>query len=245
MRTLIFLLLLLTRVNCFGQLKPDTLRLSNDLYLVKLSEHAYLHVSNSEIPNYGRVASNGLIYINDNESFLFDTPMTDALTEKLAIWLIDSMKTKIIGFIPNHWHGDCMGGLGFLQKLGIKSFANQRTIDIAKSKGLPVPVQGFNDSLKLRLNGKAIECYYLGAAHSLDNIVVWIPSEKILFPGCMVKSIDAETLGNTVDGDLKSYPQTIDRLLRKFLSAKIVIPGHGSAGGVELIEHTKDILSGK
>lgn len=245
MRTLIFLLLFLTKVNCFGQLKTDTVRLSNDLYLVKLSEHAYLHVSFSEIANYGRIASNGLIYIDDNESFLFDTPMTDALTEKLTVWLIDTMKIKIIGFIPNHWHNDCMGGLRFLQKLGIKSYANQRTINIAKSKGLPVPEQGFGDSLKLQLNGKAIQCYYFGAAHSTDNIVVWIPSEKILFPGCMVKSIDAGTLGNTVDGDLKSYPQTIDRVLRKFPSAKIVIPGHGSAGGVELIEHTKDILSGK
>src|SRR5690242_1008010 len=126
MRMLIFLLLVLVK-DCysFGQVKQDTLNLSNDLYVVKLSEHVYLHVSCAEVPNYGRIPSNGMMYIDNNKSFLFDTPMTDALTGKLTAWLIDSMKTEIYGFIPNHWHNDCMGGLGFLQKLGIKSYANQ------------------------------------------------------------------------------------------------------------------------
>ena len=88
-----------------------------------------------------------------------------------------------------------------------------------------------------------IECFYFGPAHSSDNIVVWIPSEKILFAGCMVKSIDATNLGNTADGDLNAYPHTIDRLLSRFPDAKIVIPGHGKFGGLELILHTKELTS--
>lgn len=229
--------------NCLGQLRQDTIHLSKDIFLIQLSENAYMHVSYSEMPKYGRISSNGVIFIGKKKAFLFDTPATDSLTEKLVIWLMDSMKTKIVGFVPNHWHSDCMGGLGFLQKKGISSYANQITIDIAKSKGLPVPEKGFKDSLKLQLNGKSIECYYLGAAHSLDNIVVWIPSEKILFPGCMIKSLESNNLGNTVDGDLNSYPKTIDKIIKKFPSAKIVIPGHGSYGGIELLYHTMGLLS--
>ena len=75
----------------------------------------------------------------------------------------------------------------------------------------------------------------------LDNIVVWIPSEQILFPGCMVKEIRSGNLGNTADGDVKAYPDTITKVLKKFPSAKIVIPGHGNYGGAELIKHTLDI----
>ena len=116
------------------------------------------------------------------------------------------------------------------------------TIDIAKTKNLPVPAHGFKDSLNLQLGSTAINCYYLGAGHSMDNIVVWIPSEKVLFPGCLVKEINAKGLGNTVDGDLKAYPETIEKVLRKFPDAKIVIPGHGAFGGIELVRHTKKLL---
>ena len=151
------------------------------------------------------------------------------------------MKLKVVGFVPNHWHVDCMGGLGFLLNQNIESYANQMTIDIAKSKGLPIPKYGFKDSLQLKLGDKLIHCYYLGAAHTKDNIVVWIPSEQILFAGCMVKSMGSNDLGNTVDGDLKAYPITIDKLIDKLPNAKIVIPGHGQYGGIELIKHTKDL----
>ena len=115
------------------------------------------------------------------------------------------------------------------------------TIDFARSKGLPVPDHGFKDSLELHLGEKLIKCYFPGAAHSLDNIVVWIPSEKLLFPGCMVKSSGAKDLGNTADGDLTAYSKTIDAVIRKFPTTQIVIPGHGNYGGFELLTHTREL----
>jgi metallo-beta-lactamase class B len=238
-----FVLVGLIHLNGFSQVDYKIIRVSSDIELIELSENAYVHVSYSDLPQFGRVSLNGLIYINGNEAFLFDTPMTDSLTKVLFLWLKDSMKLNITGFIPNHWHADCMGGLRFLQTQQIESYANQMTIDIAKSKNLPVPTQGFKDSLQLKLGDKLINCYYLGAAHSLDNIVVWIPSEKILFAGCMIKSLNSKDLGNTVDGNLISYPNTIDKLTVKFPTAKIVIPGHGQFGGLELIAHTQELLN--
>jgi len=59
----------------------------------------------------------------------------------------------------------------------------------------------------------------------------------------MVKSLTSKNLGNTADGDLIAYPKTIDKLIRKFPSATIVIPGHGEFGGIELIKHTKELLT--
>ena len=226
----------------FAQQGYSRISISKDLELIQLSENAYVHVSWSEFSGFGRVASNGLIFVSKGEAFLFDTPATDSLTKDLVSWLTGSKHIKLVGFVPNHWHSDCMGGLGYLQSLKIKSYANQKTIDIAKSKGLPVPAVGFKDSLQLHLGNQLIQCYDLGAAHSLDNIVVWIPSEQIMFAGCMVKSMEAKDLGNTADGDLKSYPNTINRLLKKFPTAKIVIPGHGAFGGLELVRHTSDLV---
>jgi len=238
---MIFIIAGLIQYNGFSQIKYEKVKISNDLELIKLSENAYVHVSYLNLSNYGRTPANGLIFINGNEAFIFDSPWTDSLTMDLFSWIADSMKLKIVGFIPNHWHVDCMGGLGFIQHKKIETYANQMTIDIAKSKNLPIPAHGFKDSLQLKLGDKMINCYYLGAAHSLDNIVVWIPSEKILFAGCMVKSLNSKDLGNTADGDLIAYPKTIDKLINKFPNAKIVIPGHGKFGGLDLITHTKEL----
>jgi metallo-beta-lactamase class B len=236
-----FTMLLIVCIHFSGYSQDNLIRISDDVELIRISANAYVHVSYTELPSYGLVASNGLLLVNGSEAFLFDTPMTDSLTMELVSFIRNSMKLKIAGFIPNHWHSDCMGGLGYLQNQRIESYANQMTIDIARSKNLPVPDHAFKDSLELRLGDEVIRCYYLGAAHSFDNIVVWIPSEKILFPGCMVKSLDSANLGNTADGDLTAYPNTIESVIRKFPQAKIVIPGHGQFAGLELLTHTKEL----
>ena len=242
-KILIVLLTGFIQFSGFTQPNYKTIKVSKDIELIKISENVYVHVSYANLTNYGRIGANGLILINKKEAFLFDSPWTDSMTMDLVKYIVDTMKLKVVGFIPNHWHLDCMGGLGFLQSQNIESYANQMTIDIAKSKGLAIPNHGFKDSLQLQLGDKLIKCYYLGAAHSLDNIVVWIPSEEILFAGCLVKSINSKDLGNTADGDLIEYPKTIERLIKKFPTAKIVIPGHGQFGGFELIKHTKDLLT--
>jgi len=238
---LILLLTGLIQATGLSQLVFDTIHISPDLELIKLSENAYVHVSYSTLPEYGRISENGLIFVNSKSAFLFDTPWTDSLTMILVSYIKDHLGLKITGFVPNHWHVDCMGGLGYLQSQKIKSYANLLTIETAKTKKLPMPDKGFKDSLRLSLGDKSIYCYFFGAAHSLDNIVIWIPSERILFPGCMCKSLLSENLGNIVDGDLNEYPKTIDKVIQKFKSAKIVIPGHGPIGGIELLLHTKDL----
>lgn len=227
--------------NVLGQSNYKSIKLSSDIELVKISENAYMHISYTYMQGFGRVGSNGLIVVNGKEALLFDSPGNDSLTQALTSWICDSMQLKLVGFVPNHWHGDCMGGLKYLQSKGIKTYANQMTIDIAKQKSLPVPEIGFSDSLELRLGEKLVKCYYFGAAHSVDNIVVWVPSEQILFAGCMVKTMSSQNLGNTADGDVNAYPVTIEKVYNKFLSAKTVIPGHGSLGGVELLMHTIDL----
>jgi metallo-beta-lactamase class B len=241
----IFFLLSLVLMHLQGQcqINHEIIKIGKDLELIKISDIAFVHVSYATLPEYGRIPANGLIFINNREAFLFDSPWNDSLTKVLVTYLERQMKLKIAGFIPNHWHNDCMGGLKYLQSQGIDSYANQKTIDIAREKHLPLPAHGFKDSLLLHLGDKVISCYYLGAAHSLDNIVVWIPSEKILFPGCMIKSLNSVDLGNVADGDLKAYPATMDRLIKKFRTAEIVIPGHGEIGGYDLLIHTRDLLT--
>ncbi|GHV17657.1 beta-lactamase [Bacteroidia bacterium] len=239
---LFFLFILLIQLPLRAQSDYPKIRISEDVELIKLSEKAYVHVSASEIDGFGKVSSNGLILVSKDEAFLFDTPVTDSQTETLVKWIADSLKATVSTFVPNHWHEDCLGGLDYLHSKGVKSYANQMTVDLAKEHGKPVPQNGFADSLQLNLYGEDVHCYYLGGGHSTDNIVVWIPSEKILFGGCMAKDIHSKGLGNLSDAQPEEWTKTIQKVIEKFPEAKIVIPGHGGIGGKELLQHTKELL---
>jgi len=226
----------------YAQFATGKIKVSDDIELIRFSPKSYLHVSVTEMKGFGKVTSNGLILVDNGQAFLFDTPATNEQTETLIAFVADSLHAKVFGFVPNHWHNDCMGGLEYLNKQGVKSYACQMTVDMAKKEGLPSPNQGFNDSISLKINNTEIDCYYLGHAHSSDNIVVWIPSEKILFAGCMVKDIQSKTLGNLSEANVEEWLKTIQKVIDKFPSAEIVIPGHGQVGGIELLLHTRKLL---
>lgn len=218
-------------------------KVSKDIELVQLSKNVYVHVSVSKLGKFGMVSSNGMLLVNGNKAFLFDSPANNKQTKELTTWITRNLHTKIVGFVPNHSHDDCMGGLGYLHHIGVKSYASSRTIALAKKEHLPIPKQGFKDSLTLALNDQPIKCYFVGEAHSKDNIVVWLPKEKVLFAGCMVKELSCFKMGNIEESNLDEWPTTIDRLIKKFKDAKVVIPGHGKIGGVDLLEHTKELTS--
>jgi metallo-beta-lactamase class B len=235
---LLFLLIPAIKSNCQAYRE---ISITPDLKLVRISDNVLLHVSFTNSAVSGRYSSNGLVFISQGEALLFDTPTDDALTESLVSFLRDSMKLKIKVFVPNHFHEDCMGGLGYIHKAGIASYAGEKTIAMAKKNGLPVPEHGFKDSLRLKVGNESVLCYYPGPAHTRDNIVVWITSEKILFAGCMCKSIDAVDLGNLADANVQEYAGTIGKVIDKFDSARVVVPGHGNIGDFSLLLHTKQL----
>lgn len=224
----------------FGQ--DYKIRISNDLELRKISENVYIHISYHDMQNYKHVPANGLVYLNDGESYIVDTPWTDELTRVLLDWIQDSLKAEVKGVIPTHWHNDCMGGLKEVKAAGINSYALELTRDIARAKNLPEPTVGFRDSLVLKLGISDIICYNVGAGHTVDNIVVWLPEEQVLFGGCMVKALGQKNLGFTGDANLQEWPNSLRNLLSQFSDCRIVVPGHGAHGNLSLVHHTLKLL---
>lgn len=237
-----FILVLFCSVIHLNVSAQQKIRLSDDLYLVKLSDNTYMHTSFANTAEFGRFPSNGLVFISSQKAFLFDTPIDESVTKLLLSWIADSMKLKLEAFVPNHYHTDCMGQLELIKSLGVPSYANQLTVDFAERLKLPVPEHAFKDSLVLNSGSAAMYCYYFGGGHTADNIVVYIPSEKILFGGCMVKSMSSVNMGNTADAVMSEWPSTIESVYAKFKDARFVIPGHGDFGGPELLVHTRDLL---
>lgn len=217
--------------------------IDKNLQISKLSDNTYLYTAWADVGTWGRVGSNGLIVVDGSSAFLFDTPMHEEHTVQLVEWVESNLKVKIVGFVAGHWHSDCVGGLDFLNRRGVASYSNRLTNDILKESGAVQTKFSFVDSVTLKLNNVNIECYYLGGGHAVDNIVMWIPSEGVLFGGCMVKDVASTSLGNTQDAaPLSEWQSTVEAVYAKFTEAKIVVPGHGATGGLELLEHTKELL---
>ena len=216
--------------------------IDNDIQLIHLQDSIYVHVTWHYLDNFGRFPSNGMIIIKNGQAIMIDTPMDNAKTERLTEYLKDSMQVELTKLIIGHFHDDCLGGLGYIQSKGIASIANFKTIDKCKELGLPIPSTSFTDSLIFDFNGEQIVCRFFGGGHTFDNITVWIPSKKILFGGCLIKSYNSNGLGNLTDAVVDDWDTTVRKLIDKYPDIKTVIPGHGDYGGDELLTHTIELV---
>jgi len=200
---------LLVLVACYAATAPDTIEISRDIRLQRLTGNVWVHTTYTELPDYGRVPANGLAVVDANEAMLVDLPWTDELTAQLLDWMDRNWHVSVRGVIPTHFHEDCMGGLAEVHRRGVTSHALDKTVVLAREKQLPVPKHAFKEELSLRCGQTLVELKYFGAGHTTDNIVAWLPQQQVLFGGCLIKAINARSLGNTSDGDLNAYPETL------------------------------------
>lgn len=238
---LFFLLINISPILAQDQAKK--IKISEDLEIIPLSEKSFIHVSYVTYPSFGRVACNGLLYIHQNEAVVMDTPPNDEISEQLLNWISEEFpETKVTAVVVNHFHGDCLGGLNAFHAAGAQSYASKLTCTLAQQDSAVVPQNAFARKMKIKVGNQEVICDFLGEAHTRDNIVTWIPEEKILFGGCMVKSVNAEK-GNLADANVEAWPETIRKVRNKYKQAEIIIPGHGEAGGVELLDYTIQLFS--
>ncbi len=223
-RITIFTFILILSINLLGQ----TINVSDKLILTQLTENTFIHTCDN---------SNGLIYINEGQALIVSTPDSDIETQNLIDWVIKEHNAKIVGYVIDRWHPDAMEGLDIVQKNGIKTYSYELTRQIAKDKGLPIPKIGFDPKSEIQVGEEKVICHFLGEAHTKDGIVVWIPNEQILFGGNEIRSFNG-WVGNIGDASLDKWSETAIRVKNEYGSAKVVVPGHGRYGGVELIDYT-------
>ena len=221
----------------------ETIRIADDVVVRQLTEGVWLHTTYFDTNGFENVPANGVIVIDSNEAIMIDLPWTDEQAGVLFEWVTKKQKATIRKVIPTHWHIDCAGGLAEAHRRKAESFALDKTVEILKAKNEPVPRNWFTDRMSLGCGTVNIELAYLGPGHTIDNIVAWIPEKDVLFGGCMVKSLNARNLGNVADADVENWPKTLEKVKQTYNKAKIVVPGHGRPGGIELIDHTINLCN--
>jgi metallo-beta-lactamase class B len=218
--------------------KEEGIRVADDVTVRPLGEGVWVYTTYFDVPESGRVGANGLVVISDQEAALINLPWTDEQTAALFDWIEEKQGATVKAVVPTHFHQDCMGGLAEAHRRGATSYGLDKTIALARRDHLPVPQSPFQLRTAIHCGTSMILVTYPGIGHTTDNVVAWLPKQKILFGGCLVKSLDAQSLGNTSDGDLMAFPVTLKKIKAAYQNAKIVVPGHGDWGGLELVDHT-------
>jgi metallo-beta-lactamase class B len=225
--------------------KGKSIRVSDDVTLQPIAPGVWVHTTYFDVPDYGRTGANGLVVVSGADAVLIDLPWTDEQTAVLFDWIAENSGATVKAVVPTHFHRDCMGGLAEAHRRGATSYGLDKTIAFARQDHLPAPQCSFKLRTAVRCGTSMILVTYPGAGHTTDNVVAWLPKQRVLFGGCLIKSLDSQSLGNTSDGDLTAYPTTLKKVKAAYPSAGIVVPGHGDWGGPELIDHTLKLCSKK
>jgi metallo-beta-lactamase class B len=210
---------------------------SEDLLIEKLSENIYQHTSYLQTNDFGKVACNGMIVVNNGEAIVLDTTTDTKTSADMIHFLVHELHLDIIGVVATHFHEDCVGGLDVFHDRNIPSYAHFRTIHLLKDSTKNIPQNGFEISLDLEVGKEKLKLDYFGEGHTTDNIVGYFPKEKALFGGCLVKEMNANK-GYLGDANPEAWPFTIQKLKATYPEIKLVIPGHGKRGGKELLDYT-------
>lgn len=91
----------------------------------------------------------------------------------------------------------------------------------------------------LDLGGVRAELLQMGPAHTLGDLVVFLPESRVLFVGDLVEERFLPIFPDT-DASGRRWLDALDRL--DALEPEIVVGGHGATGGPELIAALRDYL---
>jgi len=218
--------------------REEVIHVADDVTVRPLASGVWVYTTYFDVPEHGRVGANGLVVVNDQQAVLVNVPWTDKQTAVLFDWIEETRGATVRAVIPTHFHQDCMGGLAEAHRRGATSYALDQTVALAKRDHLPVPQCPFRLRAGVPCGKLMIVVTYPGVGHTTDNVVAWLPKQRVLFAGCLAKSLDAQSLGNMSDGSMTALPITLKRVKASYPHARIVVPGHGDWGGLNLIDHT-------
>ena len=227
-------------MSCRPLPKP-LLHKTEDLQVKPLQQGVYQHISWIELSNGTSFPCNGMIYEVGEEVVVFDSPVTDQATEDLIRWIEERGK-KIKGLVVNHFHEDCTKGLDQFVSRNVPVYMNLRTEAMLNQAAPKQGYQLFDLEQTLQLGPRKVINRYFGPAHTTDNIVSYLPAEKVLFGGCQVKSYGASK-GNLSDADTLVWPKNVQAIQAAYPRVQLIIPGHGDPGGIPLLEYTQKLFS--
>ena len=215
--------------------------------LEQVSEGIYVYIQ----PDGSWCLNNPAFIVGPDAVVAIDTCATEARSKAFVAAIQSVTPLPIRTIINTHHHMDHTWGNGFISgatiighqlcrsemiDTGLVSKAVFPGVDFGNITIVPPDVT-FEDRLDMYVGNLKLELHYIGPAHTVSDIVIWIPERKVLLCGDIVFK---HCTPFVMQGAITPYFEKLARL-RKF-GAEILVPGHGPTCGPEGFDEVEDYL---
>ncbi len=178
------------------------------------------------------------------------------ITDKI-VKQIGAIKPGPIKFVLNtHFHNDHTGGNENLGKMGSVIIANEKSRERMKSESYnahfdsvtpasppaALPVVTFKDSLVVHFNNEDIKFFFVSAAHTDGDSIVWFPKSNVVHMGDVYINELYPIIDLAGGGRIDGYFPAIDAVLAVINDKTRVVPGHGPIGDKASLRVYRDML---
>jgi cyclase len=217
--------------------------------LVEVADDVHAYVQDPG----GWCLSNAGVLVGPDGAVVIDTLATEARARRLLA-VVDTLAPGPGRTLVNtHHHGDHVyGNHLFGRSATIVAHHHARPAMAATGLAMTglwpdvewgdvrvtLPTLTFADRVTLHLGERRAELVHVGPAHTTNDVVVWLPDERVLFSGDVVLS------GSTPFNLMGSISGGIDALeqLRR-LAPTTVVCGHGPVAGPEVFDEAAAYLT--
>lgn len=213
---------------------------NNNLKISHLAGDFYIFTTYN-LYKENRIPANGMYLVTNNGVVMFDTPWDTTQFQPLLDSIKVKHKKKVILCIATHFHADRTDGLEYYRQQGIATYTTQQTDDLSKKRGMKRAEFLINRDTTFTVGQYSFQTYYPGGGHTQDNIIIWFSKEKILYGGCLIKSVEDNNLGNLSDANVNAYATTIKNVQKKCKDPKYIIPGHDDWRDTNSLLHTLEM----
>jgi metallo-beta-lactamase class B len=211
------------------------------LHIQHLADSFYTYVSYGEYKGQN-IPANAMYMVTSAGVVLFDTPWDESYYQPL----LDSIRLrhgkKVVMCISTHYHTDRTGGLAYYSRKGIETYTTKLTDSLCIAFKENRATHLFTGDTTFTVGGRSFEAFYPGPGHTMDNIVLWFPKEKILYGGCFIKSASDKDLGNLGSANVKEWGHSIRRLQNHIGKPAYIIVGHNDFTNQNSLAHTLEMI---
>lgn len=205
--------------------------------------------------------SNAGFVVTPKGVVVIDALGSPVLAQKLIQEIGKVTKQKIVAVVLTHYHADHVYGLQEFKRLGATVYAqrdglNYLASETAKQRLIASRIDfapwvnentrlvaadvWIDQSKTITVGGVEFILNRVGPAHAHEDLIVYVPSEKVLFAGDLVFRGRIPFVGNA---DSRGWVSALNEIQK--LKPAIVVPGHGpySTNAVEDVVFTRNYLA--
>lgn len=205
--------------------------------------------------------SNAAFIVTAQGVVVVDALGSPALARQLIAAIGQVTPQPISHVIVTHYHADHIYGLQVFKALGARVLAHRAARSYLNSDTARLRLQASRQELApwidastelveadqwletdqdLLVGGQRLQIRHVGPAHTPEDLVVYLPQERVLLAGDLVFRARIPFVGQA---DSRRWIQALDKLL--LLDAGLIVPGHGpvSESAREDMQLTRDYLA--